>query len=313
MQKTCRKLGIRPGETTPDGQVHRQALRVSRGVRRGARGAGERRVARAGHRSATSTGSWRARRSRGSSTGPEARASTSSSRTSGPTARRCLDAYRKVGGYQNLKKHLETAPEKIIDEVKKSSLRGRGGAGFPTGMKWGFLPNDGRPRYLCVNADESEPGTYKDRVIIENDPHRLIEATVISAHAIRAKAAYIYIRGEFHEGARTLEKALAEARGAGYVGQEHPRHRHRRRGVTSTAAPEPTSAARRRLSSRASRASAASRGSSPPSRPTSASTAAPPSSTTSRRCAACPSFSTGGGMVRLRTVSRRTVVPSSTR
>jgi NADH-quinone oxidoreductase subunit F len=86
-------------------------------------------------------------------------------------------------------------------------------------MKWGFLPRDsGKPIYLCVNADESEPGTYKDRVIIERDPHRLIESIVVSCHAIRAKTAYIYIRGEFHEGARTLGKALGEARAAGYVG-----------------------------------------------------------------------------------------------
>ena len=124
------------------------------------------------------------------------------------------------------------APEDIIDEVKKSNLRGRGGAGFPTGMKWSFLPKDNpKPRYLCVNADESEPGTYKDRVIIERDPHRLIESVVVSCHAIRSKTAYIYIRGEFHEGARTLEKALDEARDGRLRRAEHPRHRHRRRGA----------------------------------------------------------------------------------
>jgi NADH-quinone oxidoreductase subunit F len=104
--------------------------------------------------------------------------------------------------------------------VKKSGLRGRGGAGFPTGTKWGFLPKDGaKPRYLCVNADESEPGTYKDRVFIERDPHRLIEATVVSAHAIRSKTAFVYIRGEFHEGYRILDRALQEATAAGYVGR----------------------------------------------------------------------------------------------
>ena len=87
-------------------------------------------------------------------------------------------------------------------------------------MKWSFLPKDNpKPRYMCVNADESEPGTYKDRVILERDPHRLIEATVVSCHAIRSKTAFIYIRGEFHEGARTLEGALAEARAKGYVGK----------------------------------------------------------------------------------------------
>ncbi len=130
-----------------------------------------------------------------------------------------IEVYREGGGYSRLGEWLRLAPEAIIDEVKKSNLRGRGGAGFPTGMKWGFLPKDSpKPRYLCVNADESEPGTYKDRVILERDPHRLIEAVVVSAHAIRAKTSYIYIRGEFQEGARMLEAALAEARRAGYLG-----------------------------------------------------------------------------------------------
>jgi NADH-quinone oxidoreductase subunit F len=130
-----------------------------------------------------------------------------------------LAVYRQGGGYAKLGEWLRLAPEAIVEEVKKSNLRGRGGAGFPTGMKWGFLPKDNpKPRYLCVNADESEPGTYKDRVIIERDPHRLIEAIVVSCHAIRAQTAYVYIRGEFHEGARILEAALAEARAAGLVG-----------------------------------------------------------------------------------------------
>jgi NADH-quinone oxidoreductase subunit F len=132
-----------------------------------------------------------------------------------------IDVYEASGGYAKLGEWLRRAPETIVDEVKRSGLRGRGGAGFPTGMKWGFLPKDSpKPRYLLVNADESEPGTYKDRVFLERDPHRLIEATVVSAHAIRAKVAYVYIRGEFHEGARTLERALAEARAKGYVGKD---------------------------------------------------------------------------------------------
>ena len=131
-----------------------------------------------------------------------------------------LAVYEAGGGYAKLGEWLKREPEAIVDEVKKSGLRGRGGAGFPTGMKWGFLPKDNpKPRYMCVNADESEPGTYKDRVIIERDPHQLIEGTVVSCHAIRSKTAYIYIRGEFHEGARTLDKALAEARAKGYVGK----------------------------------------------------------------------------------------------
>jgi NADH-quinone oxidoreductase subunit F len=131
-----------------------------------------------------------------------------------------LAVYEAGGGYAKLGEWLKLMPETIVEEVKKSTLRGRGGAGFPTGMKWGFLPKDNpKPRYMCVNADESEPGTYKDRVILERDPHRLIEATVVSCHAIRSKTAYVYIRGEFHEGARTLEAALAEARAKGYVGK----------------------------------------------------------------------------------------------
>ena len=132
-----------------------------------------------------------------------------------------LEVYRAGGGYANLKKHLSMNPDEIIDIVKKSTLRGRGGAGFPTGMKWSFLPKDNpKPRYLCVNADESEPGTYKDRLIIENDPHQLIEACVVSCHAIRSKDCYIYVRGEFHEGIEILEQAVAEARAAGYLGKD---------------------------------------------------------------------------------------------
>ena len=131
-----------------------------------------------------------------------------------------LATYQAGGGYANLKKYLSMKPEDIIETVKRSNLRGRGGAGFPTGLKWSFLPKENpKPRYLCVNADESEPGTYKDRVIIEQDPHQLIEGTVVSCHAIRSRTAYIYIRGEFHEGARILERALQEARAAGYVGR----------------------------------------------------------------------------------------------
>jgi NADH-quinone oxidoreductase subunit F len=131
-----------------------------------------------------------------------------------------IDVYKKSGGYANLKKYLEMSPDDITEQVKKSGLRGRGGAGFPTGLKWTFLPKDSpKPRYLCVNADESEPGTYKDRVIIEKDPHQLLESCVISAHAIRSKTCYIYIRGEFQEGARILDKAIEEAYAAGYAGK----------------------------------------------------------------------------------------------
>jgi NADH-quinone oxidoreductase subunit F len=113
------------------------------------------------------------------------------------------------------------APDAIIDEVKKSGLRGRGGAGFPTGMKWSFVPfNAGKPIYLLCNADESEPGCFKDRVILEKNPHQMIEGMLIAARAIRSKKAYIYIRGEYTKAARIVEKAIAEAYAKGYLGND---------------------------------------------------------------------------------------------
>src|SRR5260221_1196732 len=111
-------------------------------------------------------------------------------------------------------------PEEIVNEVKASALRGRGGAGFPCGAKWGFIrAGETKPIYLICNADESEPGTFKDRYIIHQDPHQLIEGMVISAFAVGSHLAYIYIRGEFPEGAQILEKALAEARAKNFLGQ----------------------------------------------------------------------------------------------
>jgi NADH-quinone oxidoreductase subunit F len=131
-----------------------------------------------------------------------------------------LEGYKAGGGYSRLKEHLSLTPDEIIEKVKAGALRGRGGAGFPTGMKWSFLPKDSpKPRYMCVNADESEPGTYKDRLIIEQDPHQLVEACVVSTYAIRSQLCFIYIRGEFHQGARTLQQAVADAYAAGLVGK----------------------------------------------------------------------------------------------
>ena len=132
-----------------------------------------------------------------------------------------LADYERTGGYQALRKVLgKIAPGEVTDMVKKSGLRGRGGAGFPTGVKWGFLPKDYRgPTYLCCNADESEPGTFKDRQLIERDPHQMLEGMAIACYAIGADTAYIYIRGEFALGAEIVERALAEARAAGYVGR----------------------------------------------------------------------------------------------
>ena len=131
-----------------------------------------------------------------------------------------IDCYLQNGGYKILKKAVTQKPEELRDEVKKSGLRGRGGAGFSCGLKWSFVDRkSGKPIYLVVNADESEPGTFKDRYIIHQDPHQLIEGTMISCFANDVKQAYIYIRGEFPEGARILEKAIQEARDKGFVGK----------------------------------------------------------------------------------------------
>jgi NADH-quinone oxidoreductase subunit F len=129
-----------------------------------------------------------------------------------------LQGYRADGGYRSLEKALGMVPGAIVDEVKASNLRGRGGAGFSTGLKWTFLPKDVRPRYLCVNADESEPGTFKDRYICEYDPHMLLEGIAITCFALDIHLAYIYIRGEFAKQARSLEKAIEEAYAAGLLG-----------------------------------------------------------------------------------------------
>jgi NADH-quinone oxidoreductase subunit F len=131
-----------------------------------------------------------------------------------------LDVYVKNGGYEALRKALTfMQPEEVTDVVKASGLRGRGGAGFPTGLKWSFIPKDIFPRYVTVNADESEPGTFKDRQIIEKNPHQLIEGTALCAYAVRAEKVYIYCRGEFAEPARTLQVAIDEAYQAGYLGR----------------------------------------------------------------------------------------------
>jgi NADH-quinone oxidoreductase subunit F len=128
-----------------------------------------------------------------------------------------LAHYRKRGGYETWTQihGASRPPEEIVEEVFKSGLRGRGGAGFPTGQKWKFLAKNDKPRYLVVNADESEPGTFKDKMLIERDPHALIEGILISGYAIRAKCAYIYIRGEMVLGAQILQKAVDEAAAAG--------------------------------------------------------------------------------------------------
>jgi NADH-quinone oxidoreductase subunit F len=220
LHHACNKLGIEPGETTPDGKFTVKEAECLAGC--------------GGAPAVQVNGEWL----------EHATEADIDKVLAGETVRRSfewpqspgehilfqnvwkenstsIDVHKASGGYAKLGEWLRSEPETIVEEIKKSNLRGRGGAGFPTGMKWGFLPKgSGKPIYLCVNADESEPGTYKDRVIIERDPHRLIEAIVVSCHAIKAKTAYIYIRGEFHEGARTLNKALDEARAANLVGKD---------------------------------------------------------------------------------------------
>jgi NADH-quinone oxidoreductase subunit F len=130
-----------------------------------------------------------------------------------------LQCYLRHGGYEVLKQAVQRKPEEIIDEVKKSGLRGRGGAGFPCGVKWTLVDRQsGKPIYLIVNADESEPGTFKDRYIIHQDPHQLLEGIMITCWANQVKQAYIYIRGEFPRGARLLERAIAEARAHQFAG-----------------------------------------------------------------------------------------------
>src|SRR5258706_14982179 len=131
------------------------------------------------------------------------------------------DVYRREGGYASVEKALkQMTPDAVTEEVKKSGLRGRGGAGFPTGLKWSFIAKPpGVPRYLLCNADESEPGTFKDRYLMERIPHLLIEGMITSSYALGAKTSYIYIRGEYMYVLRILEKAIAEAYAAGFLGK----------------------------------------------------------------------------------------------
>src|SRR5271156_6727420 len=132
-----------------------------------------------------------------------------------------LDAYRADGGYRALEKALnEMTPVQVIDTVKASGLRGRGGAGFPCGLKWTFLPKDHPgPIYLCVNADESEPCTFNNRILMEEDPHQLLEGILLACYATRASTAYIYIRYEYGKSARVLQRAIDEAYAAGLLGR----------------------------------------------------------------------------------------------
>ena len=130
-----------------------------------------------------------------------------------------LEGYLRTGGYEGLRRAIEMTPDQVHEEVKKASLLGRGGAGFPAGIKWGFLPSDVWPRYLVVNGDESEPGTYKDRLLIERDPHQLIEGCVITCFALGLSQCFLYVRGEMAHGQERVAAALNEAYDHGYVGR----------------------------------------------------------------------------------------------
>jgi NADH-quinone oxidoreductase subunit F len=131
-----------------------------------------------------------------------------------------LKVYQETGGYESLKKALKMSQDDIINEVKASALRGRGGAGFPTGMKWSFVPRQSpKQKYVVCNADESEPGTFKDRYLLERDPHSLIEGMLIAAYALGSEACYVYYRGEYNYLIDIMDKAIAEAKAAGIVGK----------------------------------------------------------------------------------------------
>jgi NADH-quinone oxidoreductase subunit F len=132
-----------------------------------------------------------------------------------------IDVYIANGGYNTAKKALSQTSDEIIDQVKKSGLRGRGGAAFLTGLKWSFMPKTtDKPKYLCINGDESEPGSFKDRQIFEFNPHQMIEGAIITCFAIGAKTAYIYIRGEYHKWIKLLQKAIDDAYANGYLGEK---------------------------------------------------------------------------------------------
>ncbi len=137
-----------------------------------------------------------------------------------PSDSNTIERYLDTGGYATLKTTLSSsAPENVVEQVKASNLRGRGGAGFPMGMKWGFLA-DSDPKYLVVNADESEPGTFKDRQLLERDPHQLVEGIAIASFALGVNRAFVYVRGEYPKPARRLQRAIEEAYEAGYLGQD---------------------------------------------------------------------------------------------
>ena len=158
-----------------------------------------------------------------------------------------LDRYLELDGYKALQKALSMEPDAIINEVKASNLRGRGGAGFPTGLKWSFVPKQSaKPKYVLCNGDESEPGTCKDRLIFEHDPHSVIEGVMIAALAVGAKTGYIYLRGEYRYLIEIMEKAVADAYAPRLHRQEHLRLGQMTSTFSFTPAPAPTRSAKSR-------------------------------------------------------------------
>src|SRR5205085_9600261 len=128
-----------------------------------------------------------------------------------------LEGYCQHVGYEALEQALKYQPDELVEMVKKAGLRGRGGAGFPTGMKWGFLAKNDKQRYLCCNCDESEPGTFKDRMLMERNPHLLVEGVLLTSYACRIATAFIFVRGELALAARQVERAVQEAYQAGLI------------------------------------------------------------------------------------------------
>ncbi len=170
-----------------------------------------------------------------------------------------LKGYEKRGGYKMLRKALKMEPQQVLEEMLASNVRGRGGAGFAMGKKMSFIPKGAMDKYLVCNADESEPGTFKDRELMQKNPHQLIEGIIIGAYAIGANKSFIFIRGEYAHQGDVLDAALAEARKKGYIGRRSSAPTTRSTS-SCTAAQARTSAARRPRCSTRSRASAANRG-----------------------------------------------------
>jgi NADH-quinone oxidoreductase subunit F len=131
-----------------------------------------------------------------------------------------ISVYLERGGYKALRKALQMSPDDLVELIKDSGLRGRGGAGFPAGLKWGFMPKAPVKKYVCVNTDEGEPGTFKDRLLVEHDPHSIIEGVIIAAYAVGASRAFVYIRGEFFLGVKRWIKAIDDAYAQGFLGQD---------------------------------------------------------------------------------------------